>query len=432
MAVTVSIGVSSCSSDAGSAETTIRAAAGSTTAQPSTSAATPDSSELIEGTDGTDGTGDAPVGVAFAEAFDGDLSRWSIARWRQEGSGDPGYVGPAETVCGVADALPPFDVAVCDGHLEVSNASQNYGDLYLRAAQQFDVSGRTGTLTFDMTTVGTSLEGYPVLLFTDGPYSAPSYDADNASGPGPESGLLVQFDAQCVYDGQWVLAPQVRVWSNHVMTTVTTAGSECAPTSASPATLDHVEVRVSTTSIEISINGSLWFAADVGVPARSFVHLGVHNHATRKYNAHRAAWTTRFDNIVFDGPLLPVRVIEVADPLTSDGDGINVAYPLPTPELLLEIVPADAASAVLSLSMQANRGDDFATSTLNYRLNGGDWHSLGVQDADARPAGSSTYTWQIPVDVSELVAGANTLELDKTGFEGGWPAAVGNIDMTIM
>ena len=416
----------SCSSDATDSSLSAPPTIAASKSTPLSS--TPLSSNPSPNTTTEAGPTDDVGGAAFSDRFDTDLARWTISRWRQEGSSDPGYVGPAETVCGVDDALPPLDVAVCDGHLEISNASQNYGDLFLRADQQFDIAGRTGTISFDMTTTGTLLEGYPVLLFTDGPYSAPSYDADNASGPGPENGLLIQFDAQCAIDGTWALAPQVRSWSDHVMSTHVGAG--CAKSSASGTVLDRVEVRVSTSAIDISVNGAPWFSADVGAPGRSYVHIGVHNHATEKY-ASRPAWTSWFDNVVFDGPVLPVHVAEVADPLTPDGDGINIAYMLPTAELPLPDVAADPAAAWLVLSMQANRGSDFEESRLNYRLNGGSWHEVAVQDADARPTGSSTYSWRIPVDVSELVEGDNTVEFTVTGFEGGWPAAVANIDLVI-
>ena len=121
-------------------------------------------------------------------------------------------------------------------------------------------------------------------------------------------------------------------------------------------------MRVSTSAIDITINGQAWYHANVGAPARSFVHLGVHNHATLKYGAD-PAWTSVFDNFSFDGPILPVAVSEVADPLTPSGAGVNIAYPLPTAALTLPNVPANPTTASLTLSMQANRGADFASCT---------------------------------------------------------------------
>jgi hypothetical protein len=278
----------------------------------------------------------------------------------------------------------------------------------------------------DLTTHAEMLEGYPVLLFTDGPYSAPSYNDDNASGPGPRSGLLIQFDDRCIINGQFVPFPRVRTWSNYEMSTAT--GTGCAPTANSDTTLDHVVVKVSTTTIDISVNGQPWYHANVGVPARSFVHLGVHNHATTKYGAMRQAWTSTFDNFAFDGPVLPVNVSEVADPLTPVAGGVDIAYPLPSPTLTLANVPANPATATLTLSMQANRGTDLAASRLNYRLNGGTWHSLPVQDLNVNRF-RSAFTWQIPIDTTELVTGTNTIEFTKTGFDTGWPPAIANIDL---
>lgn len=370
-----------------------------------------------------------PGGLAFSDTFSGPLSsHWSLSRWRQEQSFDPGYLGPASTVCGVANALPPNDAVTCNGQLVVSNASQNYGDLYLRADQQFDITGRTGTVSLDMTTSAEWLGGYPVLLFTDGPYSAPSYDADNAAGPGPANGLLLQFSQRCIWNSTWVLAPQVRTWTNYVMSAPATPTSPCTPTSNSTTALDHIVVRISTSAVDITANGATWFHADVGAPARSFVHLGVHNHATVKYN-YGPAGNARFDNFSFDGPVIaPVTVSQVADRMAPDGAGVNIAYLLPTPVLSLPSVPANPKAATLTLSMQANRGSDLATSRLNFRLNGGTWHAVAVQDMAARTQGS-TFTFQIPVDVAELVAGNNTVEFSKTGFAGGWTAAVGNVDL---
>ena len=66
------------------------------------------------------------------------------------------------------------------------------------------------------------------------------------------------------------------------------------------------------------------------------------------------------------------------------------------------------------------------TSSIQYRLNGHAWHTLAWPFPD-----SLTYQWRtigIPVDLSEIQAGNNTLDLEAT--KGG--ATVSNLDLILV
>src|SRR6185295_1901951 len=75
----------------------------------------------------------------------------------------------------------------------------------------------------------------------------------------------------------------------------------------------------------------LIFSADVDLPfARGYVTISTHNHATAKYSGPDGcygvpeldAWTARWDNVGFDGPVIANwRDYELADAMTPGQDG---------------------------------------------------------------------------------------------------------------
>src|SRR6185369_6611618 len=153
------------------------------------------------------------------------------------------------------------------------------------------------------------------------------------------------------------------------------------------------------------------------------------NHATMKYsNDTIDAWHVRWDNVGFDGPAITSgwREYEVLDSLsTSDITGkTNVGWRLADqasgPAQTIEIPGVDVSGVVRAQISLENWILQYPHEVptgfaLNYRLNGGAWkaRTLSASEvqmiADLENAG--TRSMMLDVDVADLSAGTNTLEL---------------------
>ncbi len=411
------------------------------------------------------------VSVAFCDGFDvrgssgnrnGDLplDTYSVSRWRSEMSPAAGYVGrvsvPACRAGAATNALPPGDVLVCDPsatikspHALIATAEQNYGDTIARIAQPFDIAGRTGTIRFDTNpTLGNTLLGWPILLYTADPYSAPSYFANNSGGATPRQGIALHFNGQCSGGGQWSPTPTVRTHTQYAETLLTSDGGCTAPVSVQDGHLNRVEVRISTSRIEVWISdaspdgvtfGPLtkMFSSNIGLGfTRGNLYIGTHNHATVKYSG-QPSWTTYWDNVAFDGPELPAQhVAQINHADTPNGDGVNLGHPLtngsPTSHTFTNVDIDNATNATLTFNLMADRlKNDIAAMRINYRLNNGTWHTAGLTTAELALANtrSGTYTFSIPIDPAELHNGTNTIQFDGTNLHNGYQPFIGNIDL---
>jgi hypothetical protein len=385
-----------------------------------------------------------PSPTAFVEQFSApgnpggnrngglDGTRFSVSRWRTEQSPD----GNQHVTEG---PVPPSDVRVEGGRVVLDVGSQNYGDTLVRINQPFDVAGRTGTVNFDVVLHRPSgsqvgLWGWPTFMFLADPYSVPSYRDDNAAGPTPNAGVVLHFPWECG-------APLVRTYQGGAETDDRSAWhfGDCTglPTTA-PGALNRVRLRISQSALEVCVSNAgqtspqhCWdYGINLGF-TRGFLYFGGHNHATDKYGGG-PVWTTVFDNISFDGPVVATaRVSQV-----SNGPGRDIGYGLPQQGsspltvTLPNVNATGAVSARLVLSFRADQisNQNYAAWRLNYSLNGGTTHSIAVPQAGSGTAGN---LFSIPVDLAELQAGNNTLRLTGTGFYAGYQPYVGNIDLVI-
>ncbi|HET7543376.1 MAG TPA: hypothetical protein VFK05_26060 [Polyangiaceae bacterium] len=322
---------------------------------------------------------------------------------------------------------PTFDVA--SGHLLSAVAAQNYGQHGFRIRQPFDFTGRTGKIVFDGTASPlNSLRGWISLAITEDPISLPGYSLrDNDEGSIiPRNAVEIHFlDAP----GQGKMAVRnVHVFRDYEDTFYTPPNDLFA--TYAPGKLNHIEVKVSTAGLEISISPTsadgLTFDApmynykvNTQLPfSRGYVHLSVHNHATIKYtqpdsNSPKVvdASVALFDNVGFDGNVIANwREYEVPDSLLKiEGDwasnfqtgpdpyntgnigydiGYQVADQANAPKQTLKLTgvdPSNAVSATLATNFWAEfRGDhDFASYTLRARLNGKNWieHKFTAKEA---------------------------------------------------
>lgn len=455
--------------------------------EPAESSAPSESSEPADSTEPTAPTApaDSPAGgpgcgfpaAAFCADFEGarnttgnrngDLSviDFSVSRWHSAMDTAPGYVGPAAIpTCRAgapSDPLPPGDVLVCDPsrsiqshYALIATAEQNYGDTAVRINRPFDIADRTGTIRFDTNLqIDNMLLGFPTLVFSADPYSAPSYIADNSGGATPREGLIVQFYGQCAVDGEFSVAPVVRTYSSHAESTLSDTGGSCPGTAIGDGRLNRVEVRVSQSRLEIWASDASADGVDFPPVERVFtapldlsftqgsVTFGVHNHATMKYGG-LASWTTLWDNVGFDGPVIAAqRVAQVADAAVPDGDGIDLGHPLPPggatrPLALPDVSTGGARGARLVFNLHADvitNASSLASWRVNYQLNGGDWHAIALTDDELAlaPGRAGTYSFSVPIALAELVDGTNTIRFSGTGFDAGYPPFVGNVDLVV-
>ena len=162
------------------------------------------------------------------------------------------------------------------------------------------------------------------------------------------------------------------------------------------------------------------------------VHLS-HVH----YNAQKAEVTTfqsyQWAHVAFDGPQLAVpRAYEIADPLTRvhtscfNRDAYRIAYGVtddvvydigtgvgtPLKLKFTNVDPANGVAARLNFNTTYVAPGD----TLRYRVNGKDWHTYQM------PAAYATYYvrqgFSVPVPVSDLAAGDNTVEFGTNSNPG--------------
>ena len=423
--------------------------------------------------------------LAFCDTFDaktstpgprtGDLdpARWSVGRISpQLPTGSPSVISiPAATIpacrSGVGTSVfPNEDMLICDAndqigsaHVLMAVAAQNYGQNSQRIRQPFDFAGRTGKVVFDMEAYAeNTLLGWAAIEISEDPTPTPSFP-DFEYGPLPRNGLQIQFTPCDPYEGVGVR--EVRTFKDFVKTGIepTFSDLQACPT-AEKGKLNHIELRLSKTSLEVyasdvSPDGSsypnfrLIYTADIDLPfERGYVTLTGHNHATLKYSDHAIdAWLVRWDNVGFDGPVVSNhREYSLPDSLTpiNNGERVNIGYKVPADEgapAVLEfsdVDPSDVESAKLAFTVYYpacyNEAECLAYN-VRYRVNGGAYHD---RIPDAGELGVMLLANQqgclnqvIELDPSELVAGTNTIELAAPTIPQSYPPAVANVDLVL-
>ena len=364
-----------------------------------------------------------------------DATRFSVARWRSEMSTD----GTQHVTDG---PVPPTDVRIENDAAVIDVGSQNFGDTVVRINQPFDISDRTGTVGFDTVlhrpAEGLSgLWGWPTFMFLADPYSAPSYFGDNSDGPTPRSGLVLHFPWNCG-------APLVRTYVDGVQTDDRSAWHHemCAglPTTA-PDTMNRVRLGVSNFGLEVCVSDAgpapgyahCWsFPVQLDF-TRGWLHFGGHNHATQKYGGG-PVWTTKWDNVIFDGPSVPMASVSQVD----NGPGRDIGYSLPeqgTTPVNLTLPDVDLAGATrarLTLSARADEisNGNHASWRLNYQLNDGPVHSVPFPlGPDGAARTGTLFTFDVPL--VELRDGANTVAFTGANVYSGYQPYIGNIDLIV-
>jgi len=400
----------------------------------------------------------------------GDLDEhdWSVARINNAMNPSQGQLDAWPTTitnaCGkeTTGVLPDKDFFFCAGGATPSmHLNNSYDDQEMftiqsfRIRRPFDFANRTGVIAFDVGAKSQMPGGhgwwFNVFVSKD-PVPIP-YKEANAQALYAKAGIGFEFEGSfnCEAGGGAGVKnalSNVFIEENYAIThtygwnAIGPAGNSdpvCFKTEEE--VMNHVEIHISQTKVQVLV-------ADAGDPKSLRVVGEVNNMSlplTRgyvnfqhtHYNAHKSglpvAYTTyHWDNIGFDGPTYTTpRAYDVPDsltPLPPNGfpGGVNVGYNLTKDGMSKKAVTLEnvdltgAASATLNLNAGAfMKGDE-----IGYRFNGGTWrsfpHAFPTSDAGGRAI-------SIPVTLSDLQAGTNTLEMKS--ISGNVTAA--NIDLTV-
>jgi len=296
------------------------------------------------------------------------------------------------------------------------------------------------------------------------------------TGPIPRNALEIHFNQNCQVTDQ-VSVSYIIVITRYTHQIIEVSNDQRHCVTMKPGQLNHVEVDVSTGHVAIyaspASDDGVTFAPvellaeqDIALPFTSgYVQLGVFNHASIKYSDNHAldAYLARFDNVGFDGPVLPVDIAaEVPDPLTAAtvpagsiftqavnigdklGDLTRDGFTAPLSFTPIDLAGASRAQITLiwwSLLPSSNGGQgNVSDYELDYRLNGRATHAfrytadqlafIAAQLAVQQPVAGSLGV-RLEVDPADLVSGTNTIEFATTNVPTSYPPVVSNIDLVV-
>jgi hypothetical protein len=451
-----------------STSTTLRPTTTSSTSAPTTAQTT----TTTRSTTAPSNSGAAACGIAdaaFCETFDsaqnggtqtGDLDPrlWGVSRVAD--MNPPGILNglvPSHNLCAgggvnadgiaVGAATPaPDDVQICNGQLlESVNDGGSVANLNIYPKQPFNFEGRTGTVAFDVSANSSGTHGaWPEFAITDEPvpgvrrsisFGTPAH-AQNSVGFTLDGGCLGQPDSTGVgvvfftVDGDYQEIQGAR--------------PNCI-TQGSQAAMNHIEVRVSTTHIEVwgtdagstklkqlsvdDIPGGLAFAQ--GLVWMDDVHYNARKaiepcECGTQYD-HTFAW----DNLGFDGPKtyrdlgFDVPYANQPGGTSAHGDSeINLGYLVGTGPRSLAVTDVhwDQTPKAAKVVFNAYNFDAPWTSV---SVNGHTPVRLDWRSTDA------SWAWRsmsIAVPISDVVAGRNTL----TFASGSASTTVSNVSLILV
>ena len=419
-------------------------------------------------------TAPQPVSVALCETFDqpagtgnrsGQLngSLWGVSRV----TGNMNFSAPAdgwsptsEQQCGqTVTVQPEHDLAICNGQLvEATNDGGTVTTLAMYPKQPFDIAGRTGTVSFDVSDDAQGTHAaWPEFWYTDQPVPAP-FTHESSWVSLPRNGLGVRFAAACDA-GQGAncgtncpgtnAAPVVTVDSavvvnNYVGNDSFSGGSlkvtqlNCVVESSGPGSMNHFELRIGQNEVDV-------YGTDAGTtsPLKELATIsGDPLSLTRgliwledvHYNANKmgtqGTHTFTWDNVGFDGPVLARDLaFDVLDNLsTTNSDGsLNLGWFIgPSSSQTLTTLPMTASNiaAASGALVTFNFWSEAAPLPLSVQVNG---HPLSVSWPYPDTTSFTTRTLAVPVPLSDLVAGANAV----TFSTGSNPMTVFNVDLIL-
>lgn len=401
----------------------------------------------------------APATAAFCDTFDapagtgnrsGDLNGavWGVSRISgaanpSQGLDDPWYP-VQENQCGrTVTVQPEADMHICNGQfVDAINDGGSTATAAMYPTQPFDIAGRTGTVVFDVNADAFGNHGaWPAFTYTDQPVPAPSGGLSAMyTYPRNGFGFTLNLGHPCGTNTSGIDA----VWasSNYALRDLSfTAVNNCVTFSS--GALNHFEVRVSQSQIDVygtdAGSGTLKHmltAPNAGLTlTRGLIWVEDQHYNGDKDGGNQSTHTFVWDNVGFDGPILPGDVhldvndvVGAPDPRSGAVDlGWNVPDSSTGSTLTLQVPGATSAAlsqasgAILTLNYYS-----YAPVTAHYRVNGNAWQSLPWPFAD-----TLAYAWRtiaLPVPLSELAPGTNTVDLQLSPYGG----SAANVDLILI
>jgi hypothetical protein len=427
-----------------------------------------------------------PLHVALCETFDhpagignrsGDLNGtlWGVSR--QLGGtnfGQGQYFDASPTImerCGQkVPVQPPHDVAICSGRLvEAQTDQHSVTSLAMYPKQPFDIAGRSGTIAFDVSNDSHgNHRAWPELWYTDQPVPAPFVHFSSLQTV-PKNGFGVRFAGFCPA-GQ--LDCRINCPAEPTSVAVTTVDSAvvvndyvsddsfnggtpgpisvkqvgCVRASSGPGNMNHYELRVSRNEIDVygTDAGSTAPLTELAVISnmtltltRGLIWIEDVHYNGDKDGPDQGTHTFTWDNVGFDGPLLPRDLaFDVLDRLTPVGPNypglLNLGWAVfPTdPSPLSVTVPgvyniANATGALLTFNYSP-----YNPVTVSYQVNNGSWHAqpwpFGACYTQNGFVDCGPKTIAVPVSLSDVHPGTNTVQFKSTDA-----TAIANIDLVL-
>jgi hypothetical protein len=422
--------------------------------------------------------------AAFCDAFTkpspggraGDLddANWSFSRLGFGCGNSFSFPETPINLCGVWDTVAPGgpDSKFCVDENDEPHWAEGFDDntsfnyIAARIRQPFDFKGRTGTIQWEADARTSGSHGWWVETWiTEEPVPGANVHTDQVVTSKEAVGIELSLNCGMSPAGlgtagsgkvgvsRIMIAHDYAIMDAYDPFSGANANSRCVTTEQGVLNKFHFKLSENRIEVWASNAGSTELEriaeADVSLPfSRGYVHIS-HVH----YNAHKAEVTSyqsyQWARVAFDGPKLPTpRAYEIPDPLTTfpGGDGCatngyrisygiqdGVAYDLgtgPDEPITLSFEDVDPTGGTAA-RLNFNTTYVGAGNTLRFRLNGKDWRDFTVPELMT--------TWErqgfsVPLPVSDLIAGDNTLEIATDTASFALPPNgmhVANIDLEI-
>jgi hypothetical protein len=405
-------------------------------------------------------TFDAPAGIGNRSGqLNGTL--WGVSR----GAGQYGVWATTQiTACGTTSTVnPPDDIVLCGGQLhEALDDNGGVVTLAMYPKQPFDFAGRTGKVVFDVSNDTQGSHGaWPEFWITDTPNPAP-FTHEASWTAYPINGFGVRLAGCTDSSGNGATCPQGNgsagvdsaiVVSNYVGNDSFNGGSlqvigHDSVLKSGDGQLNHYEIDVSQNQIDVY--GTDAYAGELDLTKTPLRHLATIPNANLSftrgliwiedvhYNGNKfgtqRVHTFHWDNIGFDGPVLPrdlaFDVLDNAAPFTPNNVQTDPATELgyyvdanASVSLTVHGVTgvAQAAKGLLTLNLHDLGPEPYP---LQYSVNG---HAHTEAWPFPWSNDNSPKTLTIPVSLADVVEGDNVLTFSSA--EG---MTVSNVDLIMV